>query len=135
MKRLFTTLFVMLVVGVCYASEPFTVYCTIKGEESATNAGYLVSGVEIDYGQENTARNYLVDETGRRFNFRSLVGALNYLAPYGWELHDSYTAYEKSLLDNPAHDRRVLVWILKKTVTSREEITEGFTTAEMYRNH
>lgn len=53
--------------------------------------------------------------------------------PDGWAI-DNYTTIKKGLIDNPAHDRRVVVWILKKRVTSKNEITDGFKTAYMLKN-
>lgn len=125
MKRLFTIIVALAVSGICYASEPYTAYCTIRGEESMSNPGNIVGNVEIDYGQSAKRKSYLTDSSGKRIEFESMVAAMNYMAGYGWSLHDSYTTIKRMPIDNRQLDRIVVVWVLKKEVTSSAEITEG----------
>ena len=125
MKRLFTIIVALAISGICYASEPYTAYCTIRGEESMSNPGNIVGNVEIDYGQTSRRKSYLTDSTGKRIEFESMVAAMNYMAGYGWSLHDSYTTIKRMPIDNRQLDRVVVVWILKKEVASAAEITEG----------
>lgn len=131
MKRLFTIIVALAVSGICYASEPYTAYCTIRGEESMSNPGNIVGNVEIDYGQTSRRKSYLTDTTGKRIEFESMVAAMNYMAGYGWSLHDSYTTIKRMPIDNRQLDRVVVVWILKKEVTSSAEITEGLANSSL----
>ena len=131
MKRLFTIIVALAVSGICYASEPYTAYCTIRGEESMSNPGNLVGNVEIDYGQTSRRKSYLTDSTGKRLEFESMVAAMNYMAGYGWSLHDSYTTIKRMPLDNRQLDRVVVVWVLKKEVASAAEITEGLASSSL----
>lgn len=131
MKRLFTIIVALAISGICYASEPYTAYCTIRGEESMSNPGNLVGNVEIDYGQSAKRKSYLTDSTGKRLEFESMVAAMNYMAGYGWSLHDSYTTIKRMPIDNRQLDRVVVVWILKKEVTSSAEITEGLANSSL----
>ncbi|MBO5698249.1 MAG: hypothetical protein J6R90_07680 [Alistipes sp.] len=131
MKRLFTIIVALAISGICYASEPYTAYCTIRGEESMSNPGNIVGNVEIDYGQTSRRKSYLTDSTGKRIEFESMVAAMNYMAGYGWSLHDSYTTVKRMPIDNRQLDRIVVVWILKKEVTSSAEITEGLASSSL----
>lgn len=131
MKRLFTIIVALAISGICYASEPYTAYCTIRGEESMSNPGNLVGNVEIDYGQSAKRKSYLTDTTGKRIEFESMVAAMNYMAGYGWSLHDSYTTIKRMPIDNRQLDRVVVVWILKKEVTTSAEITEGLASSSL----
>lgn len=131
MKRLFTIIVALAISGICYASEPYTAYCTIRGEESMSNPGNLVGNVEIDYGQTSRRKSYLTDSTGKRLEFESMVAAMNYMAGYGWSLHDSYTTIKRMPIDNRQLDRIVVVWILKKEVTTSAEITEGLASSSL----
>lgn len=128
MRRVFTLIVALLTATVLYAQEPYTVYCTITGECAAHNPRATIGTVAIDYGQQDLRNNDLADSSGRRLKFQSMVGAANYLATYGWELHDSYTSFSPSILESRMHDKIVTVWILKKSITSPEEITEGIFT-------
>ncbi|MBQ8774413.1 MAG: hypothetical protein IJZ50_01005 [Alistipes sp.] len=131
MKRLFTIIVALAISGICYASEPYTAYCTIRGEESMSNPGNLIGNVEIDYGQSAKRKSYLTDSTGKRLEFESMVAAMNYMAGYGWSLHDSYTTIKRMPIDNRQLDRIVVVWILKKEVTTSAEITEGLASSSL----
>jgi len=131
MKRLFTIIVALAISGICYASEPYTAYCTIRGEESMSNPGNIVGNVEIDYGQTSRRKSYLTDTTGKRLEFESMVAAMNYMAGYGWSLHDSYTTIKRMPIDNRQLDRIVVVWILKKEVTTSAEITEGLASSSL----
>lgn len=41
---------------------------------------------QVDYGQANPKEDYLSDQHGRRFDFRSLVDGLNYFYEEGWQV-------------------------------------------------
>lgn len=41
---------------------------------------------QVDYGQSNPKQDYVTDEHGKRFDFRSLVDGLNFFYEEGWEV-------------------------------------------------
>lgn len=40
----------------------------------------------VDYGQSNPKEDYITDEHGKRYDFRSLVDGLNIFYAEGWEV-------------------------------------------------
>jgi len=40
----------------------------------------------VDFGQSNPKEDYVTDENGRRFDFRSLVDGLNFFYEEGWQV-------------------------------------------------
>ena len=40
----------------------------------------------VDYGQSNPKEDYVTDQNGKRFDFRSLVDGLNFFYEEGWEV-------------------------------------------------
>lgn len=40
----------------------------------------------VDYGQSNPKEDYITDDHGKRFDFRSLVDGLNVFYAEGWEV-------------------------------------------------
>lgn len=125
MRRLLTTIVALAIAGLCYASEPYTVYCTIKGECRANQLGSLIGDIEIDFGEHNNRKNHIVANDGTRPKFKSMVEAANYLARYGWRLHSTYSAYNRKPLETRALDTTVIVWILEKQICSPDQIREG----------
>lgn len=110
----------MLCVGALSAQEPYKVFCTISGTSYLKTAS---SRIELNYGQENTHRSWLVDENGKELELKSVPAVANYLSKLGWEFENS---------DTWGEDSRHYVWIMSKMVTNDSQITEGFTTALMY---
>ena len=121
MKK-FITLFTATLIAVsAIATEPYTVYCSLSG------ASYS----QIDYGQKSLFRNTLVDENGKGIYFKSIIGAMNYMAERGWIFVDEQKNYSQSLLDK--HDISVsTTLIFSKQITAPEQITEGIYTRQMY---
>lgn len=115
-----------------YAEQPYKVYCSISGDVSVTNVNSQVGSISVDYGQERLYKSYLVDEQGKRIEFSSMIAALNYMAQQGCELVSTESKYQRSLLEDRKLDKMVSVWILSKMVTDNSQITEGFTTRQMY---
>lgn len=40
----------------------------------------------VDYGQSNPKEDFVTDQNGRRFDFRSLIDGLNFFYEEGWEV-------------------------------------------------
>lgn len=122
MRRLILALVALVCVGAVSAQEPYKVFCSISG------SSYLKSKtghIDINYGQENPNKSWLVDETGKELELNSVPAVANYLSKLGWEFEDSSTWGEEG---------RHYVWVMSKMVTDDSQITEGFTTALMYQN-
>ena len=124
MKRLTTLLIAIFCVGVLSAQEPYKVFCSISGSYRNTEL-QSTTRVTINYGQEDLRRSYLVDEQGKELDLKSVTAVANYLSKLGWEFEDSHIVGENQLR---------CVWIMSKMVTDDSQITEGFTTALMYKN-
>ena len=112
------------------AQQPYKVYCSIWGNNAV---GDTMGYAYIDYGQQDMARNYLVDSNGKGIYFNSLIGALNHLSKYGWQLEAAYDTQIARLSDSTKYDTRQVLF-LSKMVTSDEEITDGIYTKNMHKN-
>lgn len=121
-KRVILTFVAMLCVGVLSAQEPYKVFCAISGTSYSNK---FTNRIKLDYGQENTSHSWLVDEQGKELKLKSVSAVANYLAKRGWEFEDSSTWGEEG---------GRMVWIMSKMVTDDSQITEGFTTAQMYQD-
>ena len=125
MKRLFTLCVALLSITTLSAQQPYKVYCTLSAlYHSATLFG-TASRVEIDYGQNDKRKNYLVDSYGKAISGLTTTSVANQLAKQGWTLEESYVVGEDNIR---------CVWIMSKMVTSDEQITEGIMTRWMYEN-
>ena len=129
MKRTTTLLIAMLLAISAMAQSPYKVYCSIWGNTASRIIGYAY----IDYGQEDMSRNWLVNDSGKGIHFNSIIDVLNYMSERGWELEAAYDTQTPNILDNTKSDTRQTL-IMSKMVTSKEQITEGICTKEMFRN-
>jgi len=107
--------------------KPYKVYCRMISYVS----GIFTSNttVEIDFGQQTNfweSDRELVNEYGEAINFNNIVDALNYMGERGWELVEEYYNLTE---EKPSYRKHY--WILCKTVTSPEQITEGLMTSRM----
>ncbi len=120
MKRFTTLLIATATLCVAGAQQPYKAFCTI-----ATSHGYHIISerVEIDYGQESSKREYLVDAEGREIEFNSIVDAANYMSSLGWHFEEAYTRGEETTRN---------VWVFSKEVTSEEQIGAGLLTRKQY---
>jgi hypothetical protein len=135
MKKLFTLLLATLSIASIYATEPQTVYCAISGSHLASQANGYIGQVDIDFGQGNKSRDYLVDNNGKRLYFETMISALNHMAKAGWRLESSYTEFNPSLIEDSGLDECIMVMILSKEITSEEQIVEGIYTRETYQKN
>lgn len=111
-----------------YSQETHRVYCELLG------VGKLLSEkvtVKVDFGQEvnywtEYYNQFLVDENGKKITFNSMVDAMNYMGKFGWKFEQAYvitTAYQN-----------VYHWLLSKDITDDEEINEGITTRQQFKD-
>ena len=122
MKK-FITLFTATLIAVsAIATEPYTMYCSLSG------ASYS----QIDYGQKSLLRNTLVDENGEAIYFNSIIGAMNYMSQRGWKYEFNITSVNSNILDNYKIESSTKL-IFSKSITTKEEITEGILTRQMLR--
>ena len=135
MKQLFTLIIVLLSVTTLYAEGPSKVYCTISGSHLASQPNGYIGQVDVNFGQKRSAKDYLVDNNGKRINFETMIGALNYMAKAGWHLESTYTQFEPSLIEGSGLDECIIVMILSKEITADEQTTEGVTTRKMYEGY
>lgn len=131
MKKISILIVAMMLTLSAMAQEPYKVYCSIWSTASSNPIGY----VYIDYGQENSNRNWLVDEDGKGIGYNSFIQVINYLARYGWALENNMVIPTFSILDDKRMNGSKQLFVLSKWVTSDEEITEGIYTRQMYLNN
>lgn len=115
-------------------SEVKRVYVELIGQ------GQLFSSkvkVTIDFGQQSKfwtgfSDQRLVDENGKEIKFNSMIDAMNYMGQFGWVFAQAYVTQSGGTrdmsIDSTVH------WILYKDVTDYNQIREGFTTKEQYKN-
>ena len=122
MKKFIALFTATLIALVATATEPYTVYCSLSG------ASYS----QIDYGQKSLLRNTLVNENGEAIYFNSIIGAMNYMSERGWKYEFNITSVNSNILDNCKIENSTKL-ILSKSITSKEEITEGILTRQLYK--
>lgn len=121
MKKFIALFTATLIALVATATEPYTVYCSLSG------ASYS----QIDYGQISLLRNTLVNENGEAIYFNSIIGAMNYMSERGWKYEFNITSVNSDILDNCKIESSTKL-IFSKSITSKEEITEGILTRQLY---
>ena len=121
MKQLLLTIVLAVLVVAATAQETRKTFCQIVGSEKILSAKVRV---QIDFGQKrsywNQYKNFMVDETGKRIEFYSMVDAMNYLAKFRWKFEQAYVVTVGG--DNVYH------WLLSKDIVSDDELREGIIT-------
>ena len=130
MKRFILTLVAACISLVAMAEQPFKAYCEVWGTTTTNTIGYLY----IDYGQEDRSGNWIVDNRGKGIFFNSMIQVINYMSERGWEVEAIYnTPSISTVFDEKKLETKHSV-IMSKMVESKEEITEGIYTKNMYKN-
>mgnify|MGYP000564017872 CR=1 FL=1 len=123
MKQLLLTIVLAVLVVAATAQETRKTFCQIVGTGKVLSAKIRV---QIDFGQKrsywNQYKNFMVDETGKRIEFYSMVDAMNYLAKFRWKFEQAYVVTNESTNQNVYH------WLLSKDIVSDDEIREGIIT-------
>ena len=103
------------------AQEKHKTFCQIVGTGKVFSPKVKI---EIDFGYKrsywNQYKKFMVDKTGKKIEFYSMVDAMNYLANWGWKFEQAYTAVMGG--------RTVYHWLLSKDIVSDDEIREGIIT-------
>lgn len=91
MKKLLLITVLAILVVVATAQETRKTFCQIVGTGKVLSSKIRV---QIDFGQKrsywNQYKNFMVDETGKRIEFYSMVDAMNYLAKFRWRFEQAY---------------------------------------------
>ena len=121
MKQLLLTIVLAVLVVAATAQETRKTFCQIVGTGKVLSAKIRV---QIDFGQKrsywNQYKNFMVDETGKRIEFYSMVDAMNYLAKFRWKFEQAYAV--------TVGGENVYHWLLSKDIVSDDEIREGIIT-------
>ena len=121
MKQLLLTIVLAVLVVAATAQETRKTFCQIVGTGKVLSAKIRV---QIDFGQKrsywNQYKNFMVDETGKRIEFYSMVDAMNYLAKFRWKFEQAYAV--------TIGGENVYHWLLSKDIVSDDEIREGIIT-------
>lgn len=123
MKKLLLITVLAILVVAATAQETRKTFCQIVGTGKVLSAKIRV---QIDFGQKrsywNQYKNFMVDETGKRIEFYSMVDAMNYLAKFRWKFEQAYVVTNESTNQNVYH------WLLSKDIVSDDEIRESIIT-------
>ena len=121
MKKLLLITVLAILVVAATAQETRKTFCQIVGPGKFLSAKVRV---QIDFGQKrsywNQYKNFMVDETGKRIEFYSMVDAMNYLAKFRWKFEQAYVV--------TVGGENVYHWLLSKDIVSDDEIREGIIT-------
>ena len=106
----------------------YKVYCELVGSRLPFS---MKMNVDLDFGQFVSwwsSDRKIADEDGNIITFNSMLDAANYMARRGWELEEAFVTMSISKGDSNSPNYH---WIMSKTVTSDEQITEGLLTVGM----
>jgi len=123
---LFFSLSLLLALS-AHSQEPTTntsykTYCQIVGTGNLTGTKVKI---EVDFGEKNNfwtmyKDKFLLDESGNKISFNSMIDAMNFMAKLGWKFEQAYVATK----DNVYH------YLLSKDITNDEQIKEGLNTMQ-----
>lgn len=130
MKRFTLTLVATFVTIAAIAQQPFKAYCEVWGTTSTNTIGYLY----IDYGQEDRSGNWIVDSNGKGLYFNTMIQVINYMSERGWEIEVAYNTQSVTTHFDEKKLQTKHSLIMSKMVESKEQITEGLYTRNMYKN-
>ena len=103
------------------------VYCELVGTQKLLG---LKVTVQVDFGQNPYANNNLVDESGKKITFNSMIDAMNYMGQRGWEFESCYIITHGT----GTSKQNVYHWLLSKYVSNDENISDGFTTKRQFKD-
>lgn len=128
-----TLLIIVLFFGTLYSYSQdiitsYKTYCLIVGTGNLTGTKVKV---EVDFGEKNNywtmyKDKFLVDESGEKIDFNSMVDAMNFMGKLGWKFEQAYvitvaTAFMK---------QNVYHYLLSKDITHDEQIKDGLKTMQ-----
>lgn len=117
---------ILLFIGVSASAQDLSmahkVYCEIVGTQKLLSPKCTV---EVDFGQNPWGSQALVDESGKKITFNSMVDAMNHMGTLGWEFEAAYVI--------TVSGQNVYHWLLSKYITD-EAINEGLTTKKQFKD-
>lgn len=123
MKKLLLITVLAILVVAATAQETRKTFCEIVGTGKVLSSKVKI---QIDFGQKTSYfgkyKTFMVDESGKKIEFNSMVDAMNYLAKFRWKFEQAYVVTNESTNQNVYH------WLLSKDIVSDDEIREGIIT-------
>lgn len=123
MKKLLLITVLAILVVAATAQETRKTFCEIVGTGKVLSSKVKI---QIDFGQKTSYfgkyKTFMVDESGKKIEFNSMVDAMNYLAKFRWKFEQAYVVTNESTNQNVYH------WLLSKDIVSVDEIREGIIT-------
>lgn len=121
MKKLLLTTVLAILVVAATAQETRKTFCEIVGTGKVLSSKVKI---QIDFGQKTSYfgkyKTFMVDESGKKIEFNSMVDAMNYLAKFRWKFEQAYAV--------TVGGENVYHWLLSKDIVSDDEIREGIIT-------
>lgn len=128
-----TLLIIVLFFGTLYSYSQdiitsYKTYCQIVGTGNLTGTKVKV---EVDFGEKNNfwsmyKDKFLVDESGNKISFNSMVDAMNFMGKLGWKFEQAYVI----TIDSGVVKQNVYHYLLSKDITNDEQIKEGLKTIQ-----
>ena len=116
----------MATMSVCLVNaQQHKVFCELVGTQQLFSKKVTVA---VDFGQKQTfgGNNQMVDETGNKIVFNSMVDAMNFMGELGWEFEQAYVVTHG--MGKTAQN--VYHWLLSRDVETGEEIIRPQTKSE-----
>ena len=121
MKKLLLITVLAILVVAATAQETRKTFCEIVGTGKVLSSKVKI---QIDFGQKTSYfgkyKTFMVDESGKKIEFNSMVDAMNYLAKFRWKFEQAYVV--------TVGGENVYHWLLSKDIVSDDEIREGIIT-------
>lgn len=107
------------------AQEKYEAYCDIWSFlDSRENIFTTKAIINFDFGKKRNVQ--ILDEDGKKQPFFSYIDAANFMAKKGWKIRTVYTKLNNLVPASSYLDITHVVMV--KTVSSDDEVTEGFKT-------
>ena len=103
------------------------VYCELLG---TINFAHTKVKIQVDFGQKVTWMHdsQLVDSSGKKIVFNSMVDGMNYMGKFGWKFAQAY-----AMTTGTTGQHFLYHWLLYKDIVEESEIVEGLMTMDQYK--
>ena len=110
-------------------AQQHKVYCELVGTQQLFSKKVTIA---VDFGQEQKfmSNNQLVDETGNKIIFNSMVDAMNFMGELGWEFEQAYVVTHGM----GKTSQNVYHWLLSRYINEEETIDAGFKTKNQHKS-
>ena len=124
MKK-FLLLVAMATMAFTANAQQHKVFCELVGIQQLFSKKVTVA---VDFGQKQTfgSNNQMVDETGNKIVFNSMVDAMNFMGELGWEFEQAYVV----TIGMGKTAQNVYHWLLSRDIDADEEIIRPQTKSE-----